>query len=183
MDSRQIIKCLKENQEIKKKFLGVFPCDKIPKRIPKKDSKFLIINTDISTGPGIHWIAIYIDPKIKQVEVFDPADSRNSFNSELFLYKARLEEEKGFTIRYADQILQSPTSNLCAVYCLMYIYFRVKGESFFKFLRKFKRQKLEVNDKIVLKLFHSNFNCAKKTSFKKPKVVCDDKSCEVKWTK
>lgn len=182
MDSRQIIKCLKENKDIKKKFLGVFPCDKIPKRIPKKDSKFLIINTDVSTGSGIHWLVFHIDPKIKQVEVFDPASTTYTSNSDLTNYIGKLEKE-GFYIWYCNQVLQSSSSNLCAVYCLMYIHHRVKGHSFFKFLQKFKTQKLEDNDRIVLKLFRSKFNCAKKTSFKKPKIVCVDKSCEVKWIK
>jgi hypothetical protein len=37
-----------------KKFRGVYPQDKFPSK-----SGYYIVNTDVSTGPGEHWVAVY----------------------------------------------------------------------------------------------------------------------------
>ena len=41
-------------------FLGVRPCDQLPKTIIRKLPAMLVINTHPSYMPGEHWLAIYI---------------------------------------------------------------------------------------------------------------------------
>jgi hypothetical protein len=42
-------------------FIGTFPRDLLPKKQIKKRPCALIVNTDDSTNPGQHWLAIYLD--------------------------------------------------------------------------------------------------------------------------
>jgi hypothetical protein len=42
--------------QLKKHFKGIFSINTLPKSLKFRD--FLICNTDISTGPGIHWFFI-----------------------------------------------------------------------------------------------------------------------------
>ena len=56
MDSLQIESVIKN-----KRFIGVFPRDKLPKDIEDTFSA-LIVNTDSSSEKGEHWIAIIIFP-------------------------------------------------------------------------------------------------------------------------
>ncbi len=42
-------------------FLGVLPCDYLPKTPLKNLPAMLIFNTDPSTEPGQHWVAVYIN--------------------------------------------------------------------------------------------------------------------------
>jgi len=53
-----------------KGFRRVFTSDLLPKRIRK--FKNGIINLDISTGPGTHWVCYYNDPTYNFIEYFDP---------------------------------------------------------------------------------------------------------------
>ena len=43
----------------KKKFIGVFALDKLPKKTIKKPAS-LIINTDVSSKKGDHWVALVL---------------------------------------------------------------------------------------------------------------------------
>ncbi len=42
-------------------FLGVLSCDYLPKTPLKNLPAMLIFNTDPSTEPGQHWVAVYIN--------------------------------------------------------------------------------------------------------------------------
>lgn len=44
----------------KNKFVGVFPCDKIPKL---KKGQYAILNLDKSNQKGSHWVSIYKKPR------------------------------------------------------------------------------------------------------------------------
>ena len=46
-------------------WLGVYPVDKLPKTIHSSSTsnRYMIINTDISSGPGIHWVAVIVNKK------------------------------------------------------------------------------------------------------------------------
>ena len=63
---------IEENMKNEKGFEGVFAADNLPEKI--KNFENSIINLDVSSGPGTHWICQYNDPKYKYVEYFDPFD-------------------------------------------------------------------------------------------------------------
>lgn len=93
-------------------FLGVFPKDLLPSFQNIKFPACLVSNTDPSSKPGTHWVAIYLEsPTI--IEFFD------SYGLHPSVY--------GFTfsvVKYNHSQLQSLTSNLCGQYCIYYLYKR-----------------------------------------------------------
>lgn len=58
MYSSELVDCLNAIPNIKKLFLGVYSCDKLPKTRRKHFA--LIVNTDTSDKPGVHWQVIYV---------------------------------------------------------------------------------------------------------------------------
>ena len=56
MDNSQLSKVISQFPQLKYKFLGSFPADLVPKRIPK--NKFCIVNFNNSNSSGTHWIML-----------------------------------------------------------------------------------------------------------------------------
>jgi len=52
---------IEENMKYQKGFRGVFTIDLLPKKVRRFENG--IINLDISTGKGTHWVCYYNDPK------------------------------------------------------------------------------------------------------------------------
>lgn len=126
-----------------KSFVGTFPRDRLPKYVGSPSA--CVINTDLSSAPGAHWVAIYIDefgdgeyydsfglpPQHKEiVEFLD----RNCFNR----------------WSYNNQIIQemSPESLTCGNYCVLIIDLRSRGISFCNLLRMFTDNR-KSNDQTV----------------------------------
>ncbi|GFU20151.1 uncharacterized protein TNCV_2557411 [Trichonephila clavipes] len=61
---------IEQNMKHEKGFRGVFTSDLLPKKMRQFENG--IINLDIATGPGTHWVCYYNDPKNNFVEYFDP---------------------------------------------------------------------------------------------------------------
>ena len=57
MDTNQINRLLSSDPYTKRYFLGTFPCDQLPQRLPHTFS--LVVNTDGSDEPGSHWQSIF----------------------------------------------------------------------------------------------------------------------------
>ncbi len=60
MDTTQLLRVCAKDPEIRRRFLGVFACDKLPHYTTKRPVWF-IANTKPSSHRGQHWIAVYID--------------------------------------------------------------------------------------------------------------------------
>ena len=58
MDTKKIFRVL--HQRCKDTFLGVFACDRLPRRIPPKRPLLLVCNTHPHMKPGEHWVVIFI---------------------------------------------------------------------------------------------------------------------------
>jgi hypothetical protein len=129
-----------------KNFKGVYPLDKIP-NINKGS---IIINTDVSSGPGKHWVAITINSR--NSEYFD------SFGLppiHVHIIKF-LNKFDGYC--YNNITLQNINSTTCGNYCVVYVSLRCRGYKYNQILEIFNKNTL-VNDKIVteiLKLMPNN---------------------------
>lgn len=145
MYSNEIVKTLNVNNLTKMHFKGIFACDKLPMKAVLKPS-FYIANTDPSYKPGQHWVAFYF-PRNEPAEYFcslgqPPIKPFKLFlkrNSKFFLYNKRQ--------------IQHPSSNLCGLYCCVFIYLRSKNISFTEILNLFNYYNLYENDVIILTLF------------------------------
>ena len=104
-------------------WLGVFPADRLPSRITQYP-RGLVANTDPSTQPGMHWVAMYF-PDASTSEFFDSYGFPPSF------YSPHFEKLLGKfpTQKRNTNDLQSLTSNVCGYYALNYVYQRNRGKT------------------------------------------------------
>lgn len=129
-----------------KGFRGVFTSDLLPKRIGQFENG--IINLDIATGPGTHWVCYYNDPNNNFVEYFDPFGE--------YVYKllpsikAYLQSSGKKEIAYNSSFLQHPSSVKCGYFCMKYISERNKGMPVEDVLYSFTQEPSNYNEKIVL---------------------------------
>lgn len=74
MNSEQISSLLIKNSNTRKYFRGTYPADRIPEFISNDGGashpSCVCINTDLSVGPGEHWVAAFIESP-KQIEYYD----------------------------------------------------------------------------------------------------------------
>lgn len=126
MDSTTINKLLKNYSG----YLGTFPRDMLPKiqQLPAT----LIVNTDPSTEPGEHWIAIHIDSN-GNGEYFD-SYGLPPLHKEIIVF---LNKYCPLSYGYNPIILQCFDCTTCGRYCVLYCKYRCNSQSFCKFLVNF----------------------------------------------
>lgn len=123
-------------------FLGVYPCDLLPRDVTARTLHTgLIINTDPHNMPGQHWVAVYLDKG--KGEFFD------SFGREPQREIQQLLERccpAGWA--YSPHSIQSMVSSVCGNYCLMFLIFRLLNLTYPDFISIFSRD-VNLNDFIV----------------------------------
>ena len=137
------------DENTKEAFLGVFPINLLPKRLPKPPVVF-IINTNSSNLPGQHWKAVYISKKYEG-GVFDSLATP----IELLLQHWM----NHFTRRWiaSTLTLQNPMSPTCGAYVLYFVMTRLKNASLKACLRHFTSNVTD-NDEFVAHFFDNHFN-------------------------
>ena len=153
MNSKQIFTALSKNKYTANYFDGVYSLDTLVDI--KKRPKLIICNTDPSNKPGKHWILFFFKDE-NNVDFFD------SLGNNLEKYGDEFVE---FVNKFALKLHQSkiriqpPKTSLCGHYCLLYSYYRCKGES--------------MNN--VLKILSSTEHV--KREIKKYFNICKDSNC------
>lgn len=133
MKDFEIAECLLNFSE----FIGVFPRDEIP--IIKKFPSSLIVNTDVSSQPGRHWVAIRCTEKT--CEYFDSFGLPPLYSEFSKLYNSR-------KLVWSSRCIQHPTSKTCGEFCIAFVKSRNSGIKYSTFIKKFNND-LKVNDKLV----------------------------------
>ena len=130
-------------------FIGVFPQDfLLNKNFVSPVS--LIINLDVSSQPGSHWIALYIDDSI--IEIFDSLGLHpNSWARKPTILLNFIRKSSRTRKLRISRKLQSNRSNFCGVFCLFFIIFRPVFS--FRELCSFFTSNLKLNEKLLLELF------------------------------
>jgi hypothetical protein len=131
---------LEINNKLKhfKNFNGVFPRDKLP----KLKNGTIIVNTDKSSEPGEHWVAITINKK-------EPSEYFDSFGLPPLHHELTEYLNKGeFGWVYNTVTLQSINSATCGNYCVLYATLRCRGYKYIDIIELFSNN-TKVNDKIV----------------------------------
>ena len=125
----------------KNAFLGIFPINLLPVKIPHHLPILFVVNTNPSNLPGQHWKAVYVS-KDRNGEVFDslamPIDLRLEHWMNKFCRK--------WTV--SKLTLQNPFSPSCGAYVLYYILSRLCFNSLNACLAPFNENVL-MNDRIV----------------------------------
>lgn len=122
---------------------GIYPLDKLPSII--HPSNFCFINSDPAFLPGRHWICVFF-PDNAHPEFFDSLGRYPSF------YSNSIPSFMGGEYSYNSIRLQPPNSSTCGLYCLYFIYFRVRGNSYIDILKGFSSD-LEHNNSIVIDFY------------------------------
>jgi hypothetical protein len=143
MNSEEINKYLSKD----KFFIGTFSIDTLP--IVDKRPITLIVNTDPSTRPGEHWIAIYLKEKSKGIYFdsygFPPLNIEiNNFMDENCRNKWKY---NNIQIQPADGV-----SNTCGNYCILFCKSMSEEIPFKRFLNFFSKN-YKSNDSLAEMIF------------------------------
>ena len=134
---------------IKRDILGVFAADMVPSRISKLPS-LIVANTDISTLPGRHWIAMYIGN--------DGAGYYfHSLGRPPQQYFLNFMKGNSHSWICNTNQIQSLTSYVYGHYCSAFAYFVCRGKSMNTFLLNFKRDRY-LNDLDVKRFVEKNID-------------------------
>jgi len=101
-------------------FLGVFPTDMLPRFFTQSGT--IIINADLHTEKGSHWLAVHFLPKSSSAYFFNsycivPLDP----DIEAFI-------RRNYTVSdYNRRQLHGVTSNICCKYCCLFALYMGRG--------------------------------------------------------
>ena len=125
-------------------FVGSFPRDKIPR--VKSLPAALIMNTDTSTQPGEHWVAVYINED-GIGEYFDSFGLKPLFREIVEYLDNNCKEWY-----YNNVTIQGLTSITCGQYCVLFVYLRSIGISLCQIINLFTTD-YKINDEIIKSLY------------------------------
>lgn len=124
-----------------KNFLGCFAMDELP-YFPQRLPASLIVNTDISTGTGVHWLALVMEG--------DECFYFDSFGLPILEENLlKFLEPHYNVVTYSDVCVQHIDSNKCGEFCILFIKFVNSKSTYEKFLSQFNLFKIAENDDIV----------------------------------
>lgn len=160
MDTLTLLNCLKQIAvEYRIRYAHnlrykVLPSDMLPKKL-SNECHTIIVNTDSSKKPGLHWQAIWFtahnstkrkciffysygfEPKVKTITQFINTNSKQ--------------------LEFNEQQLQSFDSKVCGEYCAVFLMFKAHGKSLKMFLKNFSSTDFEHNDRKIKKMFNKYF--------------------------
>lgn len=131
-------------------YIGVFPSNKLPKRIKKP--AFIVANTHPASMPGEHWVAFYF-PNNGRAEYFD-SFGYQPINTNFSKFLNR--NSRKYVIN--SERLQGNFSSTCGLYCCMFLYHRHSGKSLKSFCNQFSDSDYEFNDENIIKMFKNKLS-------------------------
>lgn len=143
MNTIQINEYLKEI----KSFGGTFPCNFIPH--PRRKPASFVVNLDRydskKTGlQGSHWVVILIQRD--GAGIYFDCSGMPPMQPDILKF---LESNCPHGFKFSNQTLQDPTSDVCGVYCIDFIYAIARGASLKQYLSGFTSS-YPLNDRLVV---------------------------------
>jgi hypothetical protein len=131
MNNIQIENILKKDKFSKHNFIGVYSRDNLPLKVIKPST--LIFNSDISSGPGEHWIALNYT-KNGNCEFFDSLGlGPHFYGIENYL------KNTSKKCKINKNAIQSLNSTYCGFYSILFILIRSRNYSYKTFLNSFEK--------------------------------------------
>jgi len=128
-------------------FVGTFPRDRLPQSPIKIRPFSLIMNTDISSKTGEHWVSIFVDSQ-NRAEYFDSFGRAPHYN-EIVKFLAR---NNITNLTYNTHQVQNALTATCGLYCVLCIKFRCGGLSFEEFIKHFLQNTISNDLKAYISL-------------------------------
>jgi hypothetical protein len=150
MNTAELDELLTADCKLSTVYVGTFPCDMLPSMVDHPAA--LVINTDPSTMPGSHWVAIYVDSGGRG-EYFDSyGDAPENVECVKFL---NTNCRGGRNWIFSKKELQAMDSNVCGQYCVGFLKWRVRGGSLEEFQNQFGSD-TDRNDKSIAQAISSS---------------------------
>ena len=151
MNLDDINRILLKDQHAKKIYLGGFAKDDLPfKKIMNRKQYALILNTDLKTGEGKHWLAIVY--RNKHLFIYDSL-ARNPFDDKHILELINHHKTMNSSVHYMRFPHQSTISNVCGLYAIFAILFLSRRKTFEDLNAKFDVCNTKQNDLFIIDLF------------------------------
>jgi len=116
-------------------FRGTYPSDMLPHRLSNQRPAAIVLNTDPSTKPGTHWVAIFFNTN-GTAEYFDPFGFPPLTSNIIeFINSNALNGWSCNNITFQTPVL----SQTCGIYCILFIRDRCSNIPFKSFISKFSR--------------------------------------------
>jgi hypothetical protein len=157
MNSNQLTSILKQDIYCRKINGKVLSLDQVPIYVSEFPSWF-IINTEISSEPGAHWLGLYFN------KIDEPADFFDTFGKDPSSYGDNITKLLSFhwpSFRYINKAIQSEYSQGCGFYTLYFIIKKGRGYNFEKIISHFTLSNLNKNEKIVTHFITSHYSIPK----------------------
>lgn len=110
------------------------------KTILMYDAVGCVLNTDVSTGRGKHWICFYIDNKTREILFFNSSSNGPPIQLNVFLNKIKMELKLKHNLDYKmDNVVKfvlQKSRTECGVWCLIFIKSKLLGYKEFWILKQ-----------------------------------------------
>lgn len=111
----------------------------------------VIVNTDNSDGPGIHWCAVYFTNK-KICEYFDPLGFPPNNLEQGYNFIPKLLPFCDFII-YNKRAVQTKISAVCGHHCVYFLFLKCRNVSLNNIISDFYMNDTSKNDKTIITFF------------------------------
>jgi len=145
MDTIQLTEILQTDAFTSKSFSGVYAIDQLPKApLDLRKNHGFVINTDRSTGPGKHWVALFYRGDGLAVYFDSFALSYKQYPAiETFI----IDKLKTTKITANSRLIQHPFSSVCGVYATYFLLMLSRGHTLTRVLSSFSPTRLRDNDR------------------------------------
>lgn len=132
MYTNQLQCCIDCDAMLPNSVVGVFAADRLPQERFYQPYG-LIVNTDIHSKKGRHWLGVFDDGlgNMEIIDSFGRSPRENSF------YISNWINECAKTLQFNKIQIQSELSNVCGLYCLLYLRQRFLGGTLQRFMNAF----------------------------------------------
>ena len=154
MNTEQLLCTIQSDDCLRTIVSGVYALDTIPLVVSSYPTAF-IINTDVSTGPGKHWVVIWFN-NVNEAEFFDSFGNKpERFGDTLRIFL----ENNAYSYMYNKRQLQQHSSEVCGYYVLYVLLLKCFEMSYSDILNSFTVDR-KLNDEIVYDTVRKYFeNC------------------------
>ena len=151
MDTITLCRLACSDKLLKKEFCGVFSCDTLPKQ--KRHFNAFIVNLDVKTLPGSHWVSIYFSENTAYYFDSYGLPPRNRYIKNFMKKNSKV-------IKYLNICVQDNFSTTCGYFSLYFLYQCVRNLRK-KSLRDLHSRNKKYNELFIKDFVEKNFNLSK----------------------